>query len=913
MGTTTLIFTGSRNVLLLGILLGGIALVLLGWGVRQLLAGRRRYGLLCVSGALGPAAAVPALLADAVVGFVTGDARRGRLSSLAAGLLAMVGILAAAAMGWLDADPLATVLLAGLGAQVALAVGLFYAAVYARLGTRRISALMALRCAAIAALLGVLFRPAISRVLSPDRDAADKPVLAVCLDRSGSMGRADIPGPAAGGGNERTRHDWAVTQLRQALPAIRQRFTPAWYQFAAAPAPTDTPEALASITPDQPGADQTHIAEALRAVAREQQEADLAAVLLISDGIERPGEPDADAALFRAAERLGAAIYAAGVGTEQAPPPSGSGARIAGAAVQPRIVAQDHVAGVTVRLSLTGLGGVPVEVRLLVADDDAVWTPVDSQFVRTARDRFETEVDLKWTAKPAGNDETVADIRKLRVEARTALTADEPAATAETHALVIRPRVRVLYVEGTMRPEYKYLKRALMTDPNVRLMSLVRVTENRFWATPGDTALTDLPRTNEDFRQFDVLILGDIDRTFFTDDQLARIRAFVNDGGGLMMIGGHHSFGPGGYGQTDVERALPVVCGARNQGQETTGFLPELTAVGSEHPIFDGIEEYFIPPGGEAPLSDVQLPALRGCVRVAGAKSGAEVLAVHPTRRRPDGGQLVVLAVQSYGVGRSAAFTADTTWQWYLRLRARGADSPYNRFWGQLVRWLAGAEAKRLQAGTALLAAVEPSRTTFAPGESIQAHAFIHSAESAPEVTDVRARVIPDEEEAAPAPGPSMSMTADATRYHGRFRAPPPGRYRLRLTAVDAEGNELADDELPLFVPEPPEDRGAAEVRPENLAARHKLLARIVDVARGPDGRSGAYVRLAGGPTGRPDRLAEFVQAIEIPASMRPDERGPRTVTFPGAYDGGILAALFIAFVALMTGEWLLRRSWQLQ
>ena len=910
MASTTLIFSGSRRLMLLAGLLAVIAAVLLGWGAWQIARGRRRYGLLCLAGAFGPVVAAPALLIDALFAFRAGDARRGRLSALAAGLLALACAAGLAALGWLDADPLLVGLLAGLAAEVALAVGLFYASVYASLGSRRLSALMAMRCAAILALLLVLFRPAVSRTFEPGADERGKPTLAVVLDRSASMGRADVPGPSGAAGDDRVRHDWAVEQLNAAVPAIRERFAPAWYHVAESATPADAVETLAEITPRSPGAEDTRLADALRTVERGQSGGDLAGVVLISDGAERPGEPEAGDALVRAAERLGAPVYAAGVGSERPGPPTDAAAGIRSVAVQPRRVMENHVANVKVRVTLEGLAGTPVEVRLFEGDATA---PVDSTTLRPQREREEAEVELKWTARPSDEeDETGADVRRLRVEARTPREPARPDEhAAEVHALVIRPRLRVLYVEGTMRPEYKYLRRTLMTDPSVQFMSLVRVADDRFWAAPGDTAVTALPRTEEDFRRFDVLILGDIDRTFLTPDQLARIRTFVNDGGGLLMLGGHSGLGPGGYGGTPVEQALPVLLGGRDSGQEMTRFVPELTPISREYPIFEGIRQYFLAPGADSPAAGEALPRLRGCTRVERAKEGADVLAVHPTRRGADARPLVVLAVQNYGVGRSAVFTGDTTWQWYLRMRAMGEEGPHARFWAQLVRWLAAAEAKRREEGAAVLAALAPSRTAFRPGENVTARAFTHVSGGV-EVATV-ACVLEPEDGGEPVQSPPLAPELEDDHWSGQFPAPRPGRYRIRMTARDAAGERLAEDALPLIVPEPPDGETKPERRAANLAARHDLLARAAARSRGPDGRPGMHIRLRGGPTGRADRLAEFIEGIHIPEVMRPADRGPKRVTYPGSYGWPMLTVLFLAFVGLMTGEWLLRRSWQLQ
>ena len=257
-------------------------------------------------------------------------------------------------------------------------------------------------------------------------------------------------------------------------------------------------------------------------------------------------------------------------------------------------------------------------------------------------------------------------------------------------------RIRVLYIEGAIRPEYKFLRRALSIDPNVQLISLVRVQKDRFFSHGAidGKKLPGLPRSDEDFRMFDVIILGDLDSTYLTRDQMGKLRKFVKDGGGLLMIGGRNSFGPGGYAGTDLEAALPVVVGKRSQPRDKAAFLPMLTASGRKRPILKGLSKYFPGPASTRPAAkDVQLPDLRGCTTVVRAKPGAAVLAVHPTRRNKHG-RLVVLAVRDFGAGRSAAFTADSTWQWYLRLRGLRAKAPYRLFWGQMIRWLASTRGK---------------------------------------------------------------------------------------------------------------------------------------------------------------------------------------------------------------------------
>ncbi|HEX6971025.1 MAG TPA: VWA domain-containing protein [Limnochordia bacterium] len=72
---------------------------------------------------------------------------------------------------------------------------------------------------------------------------------------------------------------------------------------------------------------------------------------------------------------------------------------------------------------------------------------------------------------------------------------------------------------------------------------------------PGGAAPTDTP----ELERYSAIILHDLPAMRLSTRQMRQIAHFVRDlGGGLVAIGGRHSFGLGGYFQTPVEEALPV-------------------------------------------------------------------------------------------------------------------------------------------------------------------------------------------------------------------------------------------------------------------------------------------------------------------------------------------------------------------
>src|ERR1035437_2836038 len=170
MENLSLQFQGTGNNSLLLMVLAAVMALLAVWGAVQLAGRRWRQGALCLAAALGPATAVGALVVDTIRKFSDGDGR-GAKASLNAAIALVVGSLLALALAIGSRTP-GAIWMAALGIEVILAVGVFYSAVYAHLGTGRMAALMALRCAAILAMLLVLFKPVIT--MTPT-GAADKP------------------------------------------------------------------------------------------------------------------------------------------------------------------------------------------------------------------------------------------------------------------------------------------------------------------------------------------------------------------------------------------------------------------------------------------------------------------------------------------------------------------------------------------------------------------------------------------------------------------------------------------------------------------------------------------------------------------------------------------------------------------
>lgn len=199
---------------------------------------------------------------------------------------------------------------------------------------------------------------------------------------------------------------------------------------------------------------------------------------------------------------------------------------------------------------------------------------------------------------------------------------------------------------------------------------------------PSHVAANTFPTDADALAAYDVVILSDIgantlllpDRTFVrslpTANRLELIAEFVQDGGGLLMIGGYLTFqgiqAKGNYHNSAVERVMPVVLSATDDRIEAPqGLTP--TIVDSDHPVLSGLHDW---------------PNFLGYNRAALHPEAHLVATI---------GDDPFIAVRDVGKGRSAIFASDCGPHWgppaFLNW------SGYDELWVNLVNWLGGRSA----------------------------------------------------------------------------------------------------------------------------------------------------------------------------------------------------------------------------
>jgi hypothetical protein len=279
--------------------------------------------------------------------------------------------------------------------------------------------------------------------------------------------------------------------------------------------------------------------------------------------------------------------------------------------------------------------------------------------------------------------------------------------------LVDRP-LRVVYFDGYPRWEYRYIKNLLVREKSISSSSLL-LAANRRSVQEGDVTLDAIPRSQEEWARFDVVILGDVRPEMFSREQMEQLREHVaSRGGGLLWIGGPGAT-PVAWSQSPLADLLPFRIADPQSGgvlvkawsEPVTMARTELAArLGLLELADTGAPDAGADPGWPSRLSD---PAtgwsnLRWAQRIdAGAiKPTAEVLATLTPASAPGGsagGSPAVLSMR-YGAGRVLYVATDETWRWRY---ARG-EALQERFWLPLIR-MQGRESLARSAKPATLEA----------------------------------------------------------------------------------------------------------------------------------------------------------------------------------------------------------------
>jgi uncharacterized membrane protein len=700
---------------------------------------------------------------------------------------------------------------------------------------RERAALAALRIAAIAVLVFALHRP----VLRLSTVVPQQNFLGVLVDDSRSMTIGD-----AGAG---TRAD-ALTQLLDAdegalIPALQERFKLRTFRFS------DRTRRLGSVEELGHDGARTELGGALSQAARELAGVPLAGLVVLTDGADN-GEGVLDDAV-RELVASGVPVYAVGIGDE-------TFARDLEVA---RVDAPRQAlvgASVAVDVSLHHVGYRGRTVTVAVEDERQILAQRDVTLSETGD---VTAATLRFTPDEPG-------VRSLDVS--VAVQPGEVVAENNTAGVLLDvrdDRPRLLVFDGEPRPEITFLRRALDDDPFLRVVILQRTADDKFYRIGVEDStelITGFPTEREVLFQFDGLVLGSVEASFFTRDQLRMVAEFVERrGGGLLVLGGRDGFEAGGYARTALADVLPVVL------EEPTDETPppvevrvERTPSGQGHAALQLSDD-----PGEADAAWDGLPALTTFHRFAELKPGAtSLLTGSPT----DGGPaLVVFASQRYGRGRAGVFAVQDSWLWQMHADIPVEDPRHETLWRQMLRWLV-ADVPASVSVVASSDRVEPGRDVVLRAEVTDSgFLYVNGARVSATVTTPAGHV--DEL-------PLEWTVARDGQYEGAYRPVEHGRYEARITAT--RGGTVLGERVVHFEAD---DLGREFF---GAAMRRDVLERIADET--------------GGRFYTPDDVDALPEDVSI------TERGATVVEERDLWD---MPILFVLLIGCLGAEWTLRRT----
>ena len=244
----------------------------------------------------------------------------------------------------------------------------------------------------------------------------------------------------------------------------------------------------------------------------------------------------------------------------------------------------------------------------------------------------------------------------------------------------------MLYIQGALTWDYKFINLALHKDQTIKLTGLTRTSKQSVFRQNVESAgelMNGFPTSLEELAPFRVVVLSNLKPADLTSAQQDMLGRFCGElGGGILLIGGAATF-DSSWQNSRLEQLLPVTFAgsAGVQGLDRP-FRVQLTEEALQNPIFQ------IADGSELRERWTQLPTFTQYGRVDSPKPGAQTWMLHPSDNGPRG-RRILMASQRYGAGMSAVLSIQNLWRWRL---AKDSDpQQFDRFWRQLFRFLSEA------------------------------------------------------------------------------------------------------------------------------------------------------------------------------------------------------------------------------
>ena len=490
----------------------------------------------------------------------------------------------------------------------------------------------------------------------------------------------------------------------------------------------------------------TLLRDGLRKLAERYSGLDVAGVLLLSDGIDTREAADAWAGDPRPFPVHTLRLEKPGIWSKE------PDVRI-DSLVTARRVTVGWKSELRVKVSGQGTGNKPVTVQILRNGQ-----PVAEKPARIPDEGGDQTLVFQLQHPEVGTFDFAAKIPALPKESNT----DDN--QQSTTVQVVDARNRLLYVEGTPRWEYKFLRRVLLADKQVTPAVFYTGPDGKPHGAGGDLTAAMSP---SELDKCKIVILGDLSAAELGAARAANLVKFVENGGSLVILGGAKAWGADGLLKTSLAKALPLrgTSTLLPSTAEKDPFPVSLTDTARSHPAFSG----------DAKLWEVAPPVLSVFAGTRLTPTAQSLV----TAKTPDGPQPVVLT-QRHGDGKVAVILTDSLWRWQLDPET-ARNKPYQRFWTQLLSWLLPQEEQLSTNKIDLFA----DRDQIFIGEEIVLHARIGDAAKRPDALECSIS-LPDGRTVPYRMNPGTVQTSSGKSYPGftlRITPEVPGAHKAIATA----------------------------------------------------------------------------------------------------------------------------------
>ena len=730
-----------------------------------------------------------------------------------------------------------------------------------RLARRQRAWLFVLRGATALLLLLAMCRPTLVTTETERLPGS----LVVLLDNSRSMQITDSLGNAS-------RWDALKSVLRgsrEQLAELADTWDLKLYQFNETIQVAKLVEGEVDL-PKEPDGPQTAIGSALEDVLEREAQQRMVAVLLLSDGAQRAFAPR-DVQPQTVVRRLAIdniPLYTFTFGK----PALGlqSDLRVEDLLVNDVVFAETPIT-VQASIGADGYANQTYKVQLLWETPEGTMEVVDTHQVLIDSQRRRISVPLSHTPMRAGEYKVSVQI----VDNSGSWPEGELVTSnnmQSTFVTVLKGGVNILYLAGASRInghpgiEPRFVRSALAahSDLNVRYEVL----------NYRKTKIDLRPLLEEG--NFDVFLLADVDVNGLNPPTWNKMAEAVDRGAGLAMLGGFHSFGPGGFRGSPIAPLLPMSMGRAERQNFGEPVRQDMHIRGplqfSPVPLGDSLHPIVhLQDENNQEIDWAALPALDGANRLEPSllKPGAQVLATSS-----GAANWPLLVAGAWGNGRTLAFAADSTWHWQME----GFGDVHRRFWRQLALWLARKDdtdreavwvrldGRRYQRG---------SRIDFSLGATGGEREAMTAANF-----DVQVEM-PDGSKSPVRPTPR------GEQFVGNFSETQlPGDYQVTVTATRS-GQLLGTSQARFTVPDLDMELDQPAAEPTLLASLAGLTAEAGGAGLAPEELPDLLEQLK-------SRTDEFEEEIEIKQTLWD--------TWP----------MLLLLVVLLSGEWFLRKRWGL-